>query len=275
VMVSAAGCSAELLLSVSPDHWPEVSDTAKQLGLENVLAIMQVLDQTLSRLRYSTQARILAELALVRIATLGDVAELSELVAELKAGATLAGGAGQGVPSTAMPTESGEFKKKGGDSPSPLTGSSSLARGNASVPPVAAFVALSPENATEIWSQAAARLPGLVGEHSRHFSRVATPAPNRLVVGFRQEYTFSKSICEEPANRAKFERALAEVTGQRVQLEFEVIDGGESKGAIAPPVRSKTVLQRRAEVAQNPMVRRAAELFGAFPERIDEPGANG
>ena len=38
---------------------------------------MQILDQTLSRMRYSTQGRILAELALVRISHLEDLDELS------------------------------------------------------------------------------------------------------------------------------------------------------------------------------------------------------
>jgi len=273
VMVSAAGCSGDLLLNVSPDHWKEVSDTAKRLGLENVLAIMQILDQTLSRLRYSTQGRILAELALVRIATLGDLAELSELVRELKTGATFEGDAGRGVPAAAAPAESGGLKKKAGEQTTPITESCPSDRGTATVV-TPAFLPISPENGTEIWTQAAARVPGLVGEHARHFCRVAIRAPNRLVVSFRQEYTLSKSICEDPANRAKFEQALAEVTGQRVQLEFEAING-DGGGGIKPPERPKTVLQRRAEVAEHPMIRRAVELFGAFPERIDEPDANG
>ena len=34
---------------------------------------MQILDQTLARMKYSTQARILAELALVRISNLEDL----------------------------------------------------------------------------------------------------------------------------------------------------------------------------------------------------------
>ncbi len=37
------------------------------LGLETILAIVQILDQALSRLRYSTQGRTLAEIALVRM----------------------------------------------------------------------------------------------------------------------------------------------------------------------------------------------------------------
>ena len=47
---------------------------------------MQILDQTLSRMRYSTQGRILAELALVRICHLEDLDELSEVIAQLRSG---------------------------------------------------------------------------------------------------------------------------------------------------------------------------------------------
>ena len=58
----------------------------KRLGLDTLLAIMQILDQTLSRMRYSTQGRILAELALVRISHLEDLDELSEVIAQLQSG---------------------------------------------------------------------------------------------------------------------------------------------------------------------------------------------
>ena len=46
---------------------------------------MQILDQTLSRMKYSTQSRILAELALVRICNLEDLEELSNLIVQLQA----------------------------------------------------------------------------------------------------------------------------------------------------------------------------------------------
>ena len=64
---------------------------------------------------------------------------------------------------------------------------------------------LTSENATEILAQATARVPGLVGEHARHSTVLQLPAPNRLVVAFRQEYTFSKSICETPEQKGKLE----------------------------------------------------------------------
>ncbi len=275
VMVSAVGCSGELLLHVSPDHWPFVAATAKQLGIENVLAVMQILDQTLSRLRYSTQGRILAELALVRIATLGDVVELSDLVAELKAGGVAVGDSSRPVPASVPPVDSGGLKKKAGEPLTPLGASAGPVREPARVSAASEVVPMAPENATETWNRIAASIPGLAGEHAKHFARVAIRAPNRLVVSFRQEYTFSRSICEDAANRAKFEQALAAATGQRVQLEFEILDDEGTTRGSAPTTTTKSPLQRRAEVAEHPMVRRAVELFGAFPERIDEPTRKG
>ncbi|MFH1264496.1 MAG: DNA polymerase III subunit gamma/tau, partial [Planctomycetota bacterium] len=67
-MAAAVGCPAETFLYASPSGRDEVARVGNQLGLQTLLAAMQILEQTLSRLRQSTQGRILAELALVRIA---------------------------------------------------------------------------------------------------------------------------------------------------------------------------------------------------------------
>ena len=65
-MVAAVGCPSEAFLYTSPSGAEGIAAAGKQLGLSTLLAIMQILDQTLSRMRYSTQGRILAELALVQ-----------------------------------------------------------------------------------------------------------------------------------------------------------------------------------------------------------------
>jgi DNA polymerase-3 subunit gamma/tau len=115
-------------------------------------------------------------------------------------------------------------------------------------------------------------LPGFGAEHAKHFARVAMTGPNRLVVSFRPAYTFSKTVCERPEQKAKFEQALAELTGQRIMVEFTLLED-------SPAVTEKTAArvvpphQRMLQVAQHPMVRRAAELFGARPVRVDDPPA--
>ena len=62
-MVATIGCPNESFLYTSPSGAAQVVEAGKRLGLDTLLAIMQILDQTLSRMRYSTQGRILAELA--------------------------------------------------------------------------------------------------------------------------------------------------------------------------------------------------------------------
>ncbi len=89
-MVAAVGCPADTFLYASTANGGDVIEAGRRLGLQTILAAMQILDQTLSRMKYSTQARILAELALVRICNLEDLEELSSLIVQLQTGQPLA-----------------------------------------------------------------------------------------------------------------------------------------------------------------------------------------
>src|SRR5208282_461150 len=85
-MVAAVGCPADTFLYASTANSGDVIEAGRRFGLQTILAVMQILDQTLSRMKYSTQARILAELALVRICSLEDLEEISALIAQLQSG---------------------------------------------------------------------------------------------------------------------------------------------------------------------------------------------
>ena len=135
-----------------------------------------------------------------------------------------------------------------------------------------ARVLLTAENATEIWSQVLSEISGLAAEHAKHYDRIAISAPNRLVISFKPGYNFAKSICERPEQVAKFEEALARRTGQPVRVEFTLVEGEPGGGgASSPPARAVSPQQRIMEIAQRPMIRRAAELFDAHPIRVDDP----
>ncbi len=86
LMVTAVGCPAETLLHSAPGRHAQLAEDAGGIGLETILAAMQILDHTLSRLRYSTQSRTLTEMALVRIAKLEHLADLGDLIAQLQSG---------------------------------------------------------------------------------------------------------------------------------------------------------------------------------------------
>ncbi|HYO25914.1 MAG TPA: DNA polymerase III subunit gamma/tau, partial [Lacipirellulaceae bacterium] len=86
VLTLAVGCGENQLLYALPAQREEIRSVSERLGVETLLAISQVLDQTAARLRASTQARTLAEMALVRICRLQDLDDLASLIAELRSG---------------------------------------------------------------------------------------------------------------------------------------------------------------------------------------------
>ncbi|MBN2024620.1 MAG: DNA polymerase III subunit gamma/tau [Pirellulales bacterium] len=272
-MAAVVGCPGDMLLYASPGSRDQVAATGKQLGLHTLLAMMQILDHALARIRQSTQARILAELAIARICTLEDLDELPALIARLE------GRAASASPSTRpMPVGPGHAAAASAASADrPASADPTAGAGPGDVPPDApphagAVLALTPETATEVWSRVAAQCPGLVGENAKQFDRVATPAPNRLVVFFKPGYTFQKSACQRPERVAQFQQRLAQVTGQNVTVEFR-LDGPEPSDAEPTSARPRPAnpSQRLLEVAEHPLVRRAGELFGAEPTRVTEP----
>ncbi len=267
-MTAAVGCPAETFLHTSPTEQEQLIQTGKQLGLETILAIMQIVDHTLSRLRYSTQSRTLAEMALVRIANLENLDELSTLIAQLRSGAPPATDLAGVSPSSAA-------KKK-----AELTAGRNASNGAANdashgaSEPVAArpegAIQLTDETLEAIWKETLANLSDLLAENAALCESVAIRAPNRLVVTFRAKYTSCKAFCERPEQLAKLEAALGEVAAGPIKVEFELLK--EEQVATPATRRGPGNRQRLAEKAEHPLVRRASELFDARLVRIEEPG---
>jgi DNA polymerase-3 subunit gamma/tau len=285
-MAAAAGCSADSFLYVSPSHAQEMIDAGKKMGLHTILAVMQILDQTLSRARFSTFGRILAELALVQICRLEDLDELPNLIAELRGGAPMVQTL-QTLP-TLQTDQTVRPIQNNPSAPSSLLPSAGDAAGKKniepsmnsgvpgpSLPPAERPVLhLTPENAVETWQLALGRLSGMAVDQARCFHRVAAVADDRLLVSFRPEYAVAKSSCERPEQLNRFEQALSEVAGRRIRIDF-ALDAADAGGTDAtPPPRTVSQHQLTMEIAKHPLIQRAAELFGAVPTRVEPPPPN-
>jgi len=257
-MVTAAGCSADAFLHASPGSAEQVSAAAERMGLQTLLAVMQILDHALGRMRFSTQGRILAELALVSICQLEDLQRLPDLISQLRSGSGNSPARGS---SAAVRQDSQALSGSAATAaPSPSQGA----------PPGGKLGVLTAENAAEVWNLALARMSGMVVEQARQFDHVEASAENHLAIFFKERYALAKSSCERPEQRGRFERALAEVTGQEVGLAFELCeDTSVRPGSQRPATRAPSPQQRIMEIAKHPMVERANQLFGAQPIRVD------
>jgi DNA polymerase III subunit gamma/tau len=273
-MTAALGCPAETFLHTSPSEHARMVEAGKQLGLETILAITKIIDHTLARLRYSTQGRTLAEMALVRIASLGDLDSLTDLIAQLRGAAP-----GDSAPPPARPgtsparavshetsTSTSAAAKKKDDLGTPdLNGGAQTVDAPAARP----TVELSEATASAVWESAVGRLSDLLADHCSLGESPRLVAPQRLAVSFRAKYNSCKTFCERPEQMARIESALAEVTGQAVKVEFALLE--EDKPADVPARRGVSERQRMAQRAEHPMVRRAIELFDAQVVRVEEP----
>jgi DNA polymerase-3 subunit gamma/tau len=289
VMIAAAGCPAENYLHTGPAEHAQVASAGKQLGLATILAALQILDHTLTRLRFSAHGRILAELALVRIAKLDELDKLADVIAELREGAPPVGSAGSAnVAGVGMAKKKAELNT-GSASPRTVALASANIPANIPVSPQATRLqpspvnaddeafsnsaagemgmnVLTPENALEMFRAAAVKLGDMTADSALQASIAAIRAPNQLVVSFPAKYNFGKSICENPDRAARLEQALVELVGRRIKLEFVLENSPVSdRTTAAAPQRGPSARERQAELMKNPLVRRAAELFDARP----------
>ena len=72
-LAALVGCRPTCCCTRRPTEQPQAQEFGEQLGLETLLAMAQILDQTLGRLRQSTHVRTLVEVALVRLCKLEDL----------------------------------------------------------------------------------------------------------------------------------------------------------------------------------------------------------
>jgi DNA polymerase-3 subunit gamma/tau len=269
-MAALVGCSQDLMLHTSAAEFDDLKSLGQQLGLETLLAMAQILDQTLVRLRQSTHVRTLVEVAVVRLCKLDDLDQLPSVIAALQSGAPLAASprqtaisqppAGQSVrpalppppSSPAPPTPAAEDQKKTPES--------------TNEPPTiaAAEAPLDDRVATAAWQQTLGELGDMTADFASKAENVAISAPNRLVVRFRKAYTSAIQFCERPESRQKLEQTLSRIVGRNIRIDIVVLPdaGGPSPGTeVASVRRPANRRQREQELQRHPLIRRATELF--------------
>jgi DNA polymerase-3 subunit gamma/tau len=102
LMVFRVGGEAGLLLNVEQADLQRLNQLADQVGIETLLSGLQVLDQTLVRMRDSMHARILLEAGVLRVCELGNLQSVVEMLKQLQT--TAPPGSPQPNSATARPT---------------------------------------------------------------------------------------------------------------------------------------------------------------------------
>jgi DNA polymerase-3 subunit gamma/tau len=285
MMAAAVGCDGGLLLHNPPAQVEALRQQAQDWGLQTMLASLQIMDEVVAGMRQSMHRRTLVEMAVVRIANLDDLQQLSDVIAQL-------GSEGNSEPVSRQPAARPvpSAKKKDavtGNGGTPMAthheateparrSTPTAADGRQPSPNTTADAApphqLSIDSAepSDIWRQAVSSLGGVFCDVAADVQTVEMAGKNGLVVSFASAY--SCSFCQRPERLVELERAVANVVGDKIRLEFRHESPPPRPSRDRPRGVSMRELVRQSY--EQPLVRQAVELFDAEVTRVQPPHDN-
>jgi DNA polymerase-3 subunit gamma/tau len=282
-LLASVGCESSML-TLSQGLGVDLAALGGTLGTANLLAMLQIIDQSLSRMRTSGHAAILAEMAVIRMATLEDLQGMAAAIDRVASAVATSGPAPApappgprpvaAAPRPVAPPPAAAPQKKTTDLTAPV------AEQNREPPPASSSAetappgsAAPPPDAHAAWQAAAASLEGLVGDFAAEAMSAAW-RDDQLEVHLPASATTAAAFLRRPEVAAALARALEQAVGRRVRHAIALAAAGPESGA-APvaepprPVASQAALLR--EVAERPLVAHARTLFDAAIRKVEPP----
>ena len=288
-LVASAGCG-EAMLANATGLGVDVAGIGRDLGTGTILAMLQIVDQSLGRMRTSGHAAVLAEMAVVRLATLEDLENLSAAVERVAAAGT------GGAPSAGAPSVSSREKKtphltaaarpeafappwreRVAENAVASVRSEPSPRGDASsgFPPAhetseAAVPAPRPlpANAAAVWHAATSSLEGLVGDFAGTVSSVAW-SEDVLELTLPAEASAAAAFLGRPDSQTTIASALEREVGRPVRHAI-VMAAAAVRSPVKPaaaPAQSQAALMKAA--MDHPLVIHARTLFDAAVRKVE------
>ena len=275
-LLASVGCDPAMLTH-SQGLGVDLAALGGAMGTATLLAMLQILDQSLSRMRTSGHAALLAEMAVIRLATLEDLESVSAAVDRLaSATGPVAAPAGNVAPRPSSAAVAAPApQKKTTDltdravepAPSPIS---------PPAPPAAIAPTLElPADAAAAWKAASATLEGLAGDCAAEaigaawrddLLEVTLPAPAATAAAFLRRPEVSAAIA----------RALESLAGRRVRHAIVMAEATAGPAVTKPAEQPRTVsVQTQAsllrEAAEQPLVAHARTLFDAAIRKVEPP----
>lgn len=251
LMAVTVGCDASLQHHTSIGLHDELKALGDRWGLQTVLAVVGLVDQTLVRIRHSVYSRVLLESTLIQICNLPDLQNIADLAAT----------AGQ------LASPNSEKKKR------PIT------------PPIANKDLSDQTPSTEIkefrWDQPHAErtwqdtIASIESSMTETFAKVVTKVQakgdNTLTLVFPADSALAMTRCELPEHKTVISNAVAAAAGRPIALEFKAGPPVVKPQVVEPVAKGPSRMQRMREIESNDLVKTCIEVFAAQIVRIDKP----
>jgi DNA polymerase III subunit gamma/tau len=294
-LLASVGCQAGMLAG-SAGLGIDVVATGRGLGTATILAMLQVIDGAISRMRTSGHAAVLAEMAVVRLATFEDLESLAAAVDRIAATASAASPREKKTPDRSATVSDSAVRSRpvgaaappstevGRDLPAPGPGAEQV-RGDlppptgALSPPAEAAgsgagnsLPSGPPDPLATWRHVAAGLEGLAAD----FAATATAARWRddlLEVTLPAEAAAAAGILRRPEAAAAIAAGLERLVGRPLRHTI-VLAAADAVEAPVPAARKRPAASQAALVkaaAEHPLVAHARTLFDAAIRKVEPP----
>ena len=279
-LVASVGCGPETFIG-STSCGVDFAELGKQAGTATMLAMLQIIDHSLARMRLSTHTTVLAEMAIVRLAALEDLDNLSEIISGI-----------QPTEEKKQPlrhekkklTPTTNQKADKADQTAPATSSSVKAKtpnswtaDKTTTPSVGAEPLVIWKNAGELVGGLAsdfAAMAASVSQEASHF-KIEFPASAGSATAFLSRNEITK----------QFQSALDTLTAQSCRYSVVLQEKGTTNSSGSIPAQNgssskpstpskKTVISSAGllkETVQNPLVSHALTTFDAAIRKVDPP----
>jgi len=277
-LLASVGAAAELMTQ-GEGLGVDLPAVGRQLGTATVLAMLQILDQALARMRTSGHPAVLAEMAVVRLARLEDLESLAAVIDKIAAGGPVPAAEPRPVPArpaavaTPPPTAGTEREKKTTDRAEPAVEPPTPERPPAVAAATSAAPAAGlPADAMAAWQAGTEAFGGLAVDLAETATSVAW-RDDVLEVTMPGAAGTAAAYLRRPEVAAGIGRALSELAGRPVRFTLVVAAAAAGPAAAQasrpmPAVSQATLLR---EAAEHPLVARARTLFDAAIRKVDPP----
>lgn len=292
VMTVAIGAPAELVRTADPSNASDLKAYGNAWGLSTLLSAIQLLDESIVKMKHSVQSRILLEVALVQICTLADLQSIADIAQGIAQNLNPSAGPKRvELPTVQAPSE----KKNVEQVPAAIAPVAIL--------PVAAEVTESTEvaevaessdvkkkelqnlNPSQGTSEAveprqqlalvALELEGLARQLASLALDVVEHPEGRWKVSLAKEAEWTFSKFTSPENLRKLTDGLMRLTGRQIELDFVVTDepmpqqqGVHDQGP--KPMQGVSQPQRIREMMATDLIRRFIEVLGGEVVKVED-----
>jgi DNA polymerase-3 subunit gamma/tau len=233
--------------------------------LDTVLAAQQILAEARLRLRGSPHARLLVELALVRVARLENFSELAEVVARLS---TLER-TGPAAPARDRPVPNAAPRHAEPAASAPAVAQKTPADSSPSPAHAETAGGLSLDRVLKHWTAFIEKVGLRYGARLSQVRPAAVAEPDALVIRLKPDYNSLAEECGTPEAKARIEGALKAVYGLPVKLRFDKLQADSQEEETHPSNPGPPRQPPADELGADPLVQKVVELFEARRILVD------